>query len=80
MGVFDLPDLDGSTPNTRPYELIYAGGLPYVLRSPGDDPVRYFSLASAVSLANWLAEDGDVVSVVDPETKTVLWTGERAMR
>ena len=81
MGIFgnDYPE---GHPNTKLYELFYEDGGQYVYRTPGRQPVSRWNLASAVTMANHEASYGNrsVLSVTDPETGTVLWTGEMATR
>jgi hypothetical protein len=75
-----IPAKDG-TPNGKAYMLIWADdGTGYTYRRPGTGPQQEFDLRQAVSIADWEAGQGNLLLVTDPETGTVLWTGEGATR
>lgn len=77
MRIFSRPE---ANPNEKPYELRYPDGEQYVLRVGGQEPQRQFSLAAAIAVANYETVPGNALMVTDPETGTVLWTGEQATR
>jgi hypothetical protein len=76
MGIFSQREYPEGHPNAKRYELRYDDGERYVFRHPGREPQRDFTLESAVMWANQAASDGHQLSVIDPETGAVLWTGE----
>jgi hypothetical protein len=78
MGIFSQPADDG--PNAKQYELRYQDGDRFRFDRPGREPLKTFNLAIAIQMANHEAGSGTQLYVVDPETNTVLWTGQRAMR
>jgi hypothetical protein len=78
MGIFSGPG-GSSTPNDKQYELRYLDGDKFRLDN-GGQALKTFSLAIAIQVADHEAGRGVHLCVVDPETDTVLWIGERAMR
>jgi hypothetical protein len=79
MGIFSSrPGSDG-TPNDKPYKLIDENGDRFVMRHGGVNQ-NEFTLAAAIDVADMEAGNGIQLYVVDPETGTVLWAGQRAMR
>jgi hypothetical protein len=78
MGIFSKP-ADGN-PNEKQYELRYEDGDRFRFDRPGQAPLKTFDLAIAIQVANHEAGTGTQLYVVDPETETVLWAGQQAMR
>ena len=80
MGIF-RQEYPAGHPNGKVYSLVYEDGEPYTFRQPGRDPIREWNLASAVTWANHVTSDGGgTLSVVDPDTRAVLWVGEMSTR
>lgn len=76
MGTRDREYPEGH-PNARRYELVYKDGERYTYRQGGRQPIRQWDLADAVMMANQVTSDQrEIVSVVDPQTGTVMWVGE----
>jgi hypothetical protein len=76
MSITSIPAKDG-TPNGKAYALMWADdGTPYAYRGLGTAPQREFTLREAISIADQSAGEGHLLLVTDPETGTVLWTGE----
>lgn len=74
------PANDG-TPNGKPYMLVHTDdGSQYVHRSPGREPQRLFDLRGAIAWADHMTSHGEPLAVTDPDTGTVLWTGELLTR
>jgi hypothetical protein len=70
-----LPEPEGSDPNARRYELTCPDGG--VWRYQGK--AYEYDLRQAIALADHVAgQEGRVLYVTDPETGTVLWTGQAA--
>lgn len=76
MGIFSTP---AEGPNAKQYELRYEDGDRYRY-DHGGKTQKTFNLAAAISVADHEAGMGVQLYVVDPDTDTVLWAGERAMR
>lgn len=66
-------------PNAKLYELRYDDGERFTLRRDGNAQ-REFTLAAAIQVADFEAARSGCLSVVDPETGTVLWVGTMATR
>lgn len=76
MGVFSRTYPEGH-PNAKLYELVYEDGERYTFRQGGRQPVRQWNLDGAISMANHVtSQEQEVLSVIDPETRTVIWVGE----
>jgi hypothetical protein len=79
MGINSGPAKDG-TPNGKAYTLVYAeDGSTYAYRPRSGPrvPVREFDLRQAISIADhMMTYDQLPLLVVDPETGTVMWSGE----
>ena len=75
-----MPDQNPSDiPNSKLYELRYDDGERFTLRRGGREQ-REFTLRAAIEVADLETDHGSRLSVTDPETGTVLWTGTRATR
>lgn len=79
MGIFKAPSGDG-TPNEKPYELRYEDGSVYMQRGAGRGVQQYFNLYEAILTAGAEAGHTGTLFVTDPETGTVLWTGQAVQR
>lgn len=77
MGIFSEPRPD--SPNAKQYELRYEDGDRFRMDGRGRT-LKTFNLAVAIQVADHEAGNGVQLYVVDPETETVLWAGQQAMR